>query len=185
MSDSSQKYIARNRAPRVQIEYEVETYGSTNKIELPFVMGVMADLHGTPDPENKPPRVVDRTFAEIRPDNFDNVMAGMKPRAAFKVENKLAPEGEASMLSVDLRFESLEDFSPARVAERVAGVKQLMEMRQKLANLAAWMDGKSEAEEEMARCLQDLSKFKELVATLSAGKQDKPADAESGTSEQE
>src|ERR1700749_555071 len=108
---SSQKFIARNRAPRVQIEYEVEVYGSEKKIELPFVMGVMADLSGKPADPLAP--VADRKFLEIDVDNFDERMKACKPRVAFQVPNTLTGEGN---LAVDITFERLDDFSPAAVA---------------------------------------------------------------------
>src|SRR5689334_15116276 len=113
-SSSSQKFIARNRAPRVQIEYDVEVYGSEKRIELPFVMGVLADLSGKPA-EPLPP-VADRKFLEIDIDNFDERMKAMKPRVAFAVQNTLTGEGQ---LMVDMTFESIEDFSPAAVAGKV------------------------------------------------------------------
>lgn len=176
MSSSSQKFIGRNRAPRVQIEYEVETYGAEKKVELPFVMGVMADLRGTPDPQNKPPKVADRKFLDFNAENFDTRMAALKPQARFHVKNHLAAEGEEeTAISVNLTFNSMEDFRPGAVAERLDGVKELLAARQKLANLATWLDGKSEAEELIADSLQDLDKFKELVASLtkSGGESDK------------
>ena len=103
---SSQKFIARNRAPRVQIEYDVELYGAEKKVQLPFVMGVMADLAGKSEVEQ--PGVADRKFLEIDVDNFDSRMKAMKPRAAFSVPNMLTGEGN---MSVDLTFESMDEFS--------------------------------------------------------------------------
>jgi type VI secretion system protein ImpB len=162
---SSQKFIARNRAPRVQIEYDVELYGAQKKIQLPFVMGVMADLAGKPE-EPLPP-VADRKFLEFDVDNFDSRMKAMKPRAAFMVPNTLTGEGN---LPVDLTFESMDDFSPASIARRVEGVKQLLEARQQLANLVTYMDGKGGAEELVAKVLQDPT----LLQSLSSSA--KPAD---------
>lgn len=147
---SSQKFIARNRAPRVQIEYDVEVYGAEKKIELPFVMGVMADLAGKPE-EDLPP-IEERKMLEIDVDNFDDRMKSMRPRAAFSVPNTLTGEGE---LKVDITFESMDDFSPAAVAKKVAGVDKLLEARTQLANLATYMDGKGGAEELITRALQD------------------------------
>lgn len=147
---SSQKFIARNRAPRVQIEYDVELYGAQKKIQLPFVMGVMADLAGKPaDPL---PPVADRKFLEFDVDNFDTRMKAMKPRAAFTVPNTLTGEGN---LSVDLTFESMDDFSPAAIATRTEGLKQLLEARQQLSNLVTYMDGKGGAEELIGKVLND------------------------------
>lgn len=168
MSSSSQKFIARNRAPRVQIEYEVETYGADKKVELPFVMGVLADLRGTPDPENKPPKVTERSFLPIDAENFDARMAALRPMAAFQVKNHLTGEGqEETTLPVKLTFNCMDDFRPGAIAQRLDGVKELLAARQKLANLATWLDGRSDAEELIADSLQDLDKFKDLVSTLS------------------
>lgn len=106
-SRSGQKFIARNRAPRVQIEYDVEIYGAERKIQLPFVMGVMADLVGKAvDPQAS---VEERKFMEIDVDNFDERMKSLKPRVAYQVDNTLTGEGK---LNIDLTFESMEDFSP-------------------------------------------------------------------------
>ena len=127
---SSQKFIARNRAPRVQIEYDVELYGAEKKVQLPFVMGVMSDLSGKPE-EPLPP-VSDRKFLEVDTDNFDARMKSMKPRVAFAVENTLTGEGN---LPVDITFESMDDFSPAAVARKVEGLNKLLEARTQLSNL--------------------------------------------------
>jgi type VI secretion system protein ImpB len=157
--ESSQKFIARNRAPRVQIEYDVELYGAEKKIQLPFVMGVLAELSGNPT-EPLPP-VPERKFLDIDVDNFDSRMKAMKPRAAFRVPNTLTGEGE---LSVELSFESMEDFSPAAVARKVDALNKLLEARQQLANLITYMDGKSGAEELLTRVLQDEALLKSLAA---------------------
>lgn len=147
---SSQKFIARNRAPRVQIEYDVEVYGAQKKIQLPFVMGVMADLSGKPA-EALPP-VADRKFLTIDVDNFDDRLKAMKPRVAFQVPNTLTGEGN---LSVDITFESMDDFSPAAVASKVDGLSQLLQARTQLANLLTYMDGKAGAEQLIANVLKD------------------------------
>jgi type VI secretion system protein ImpB len=132
---SSQKFIARNRAPRVQIEYDVELYGAEKKIQLPFVMGVLADLSGKPA-EPLPP-VADRKFLEIDVDNFDSRMKAMKPRVAFQVANTLTGDGS---LNVELTFENMEDFSPAAIAQRVDALNKLLTARQQLSNLITYMD---------------------------------------------
>jgi type VI secretion system protein ImpB len=155
---SSQKFIARNRAPRVQIEYDVELYGAEKKIQLPFVMGVLADLSGKPA-EPLPP-VADRKFLEIDVDNFDSRMKALKPRAAFQVPNTLTGEGN---LSVELTFDSMDDFSPAAVARKVDALGKLLETRQQLANLITYMDGKSGAEELVSKLLQDPALLQTLV----------------------
>jgi type VI secretion system protein ImpB len=157
--ESSQKFIARNRAPRVQIEYDVELYGAEKKIQLPFVMGVLADLSGKPT--EAPAPVAERKFLDIDVDNFDSRMKAMKPRAAFRVPNTLTGEGE---LSVELTFESMEDFSPAAVARKVDALNKLLEARQQLANLITYMDGKSGAEELLTKVLQDEALLKSLAA---------------------
>ncbi|RZJ04692.1 MAG: type VI secretion system contractile sheath small subunit [Rubrivivax sp.] len=159
MPSSSQKFIARNRAPRVQIEYDVELYGSQKKVQLPFVMGVMADLSGKP--EDPLPPVSDRKFLEIDVDNFDSRMKSMKPRVAFNVENTLTGEGS---LPVDITFESMDDFSPAAVARKVDGLNKLLEARQQLSNLITYMDGKSGAGDLIAKVLADPALLNTLTA---------------------
>ena len=159
MAMSSQKFIARNRAPRVQIEYDVEVYGSQKKVQLPFVMGVMADLSGNPTEPLAP--VADRKFLEIDVDNFDSRMKAMKPRAAFRVPNTLTGEGD---LSVDLTFESMDDFSPAAVARKVDSLNRLLQARQQLSNLVTYMDGKTGAEELLAKVLADPSLLQALAS---------------------
>ena len=157
---SSQKFIARNRAPRVQIEYDVELYGAQKKVQLPFVMGVMSDLSGKPE-EPLPP-VADRKFLEVDVDNFDARMKSMKPRVAFQVENTLTGEGS---LPVDITFESMDDFSPAAVARKVDALNKLLEARQQLANLITYMDGKTGAEELVSQLLQDPTLLKTLASS--------------------
>ncbi|MGF1446246.1 MAG: type VI secretion system contractile sheath small subunit [Pikeienuella sp.] len=159
MVGSSQKFIARNRAPRVQIEYDVEVYGAEKKIQLPFVMGVMADLSGKP--EDPLPAVADRKFLEIDVDNFDSRMKSMKPRAAFAVPNTLTGDGN---LMVDLTFESMEDFSPAAIARKVEPLRQLLEARTQLSNLMTYMDGKAGAEELIGKVMQDPTLLQALAA---------------------
>ena len=154
---SSQKFIGRNRAPRVQIEYDVELYGAEKKIQLPFVMGVMADLSGKPEDPLEP--VADRKFLEVDVDNFDARMKAMKPRVAFQVPNTLSGEGN---LAVDITFESMDDFSPAAIARKVEGLKQLFEARQQLATLLTYMDGKTGAEQLITKVLSDPSLLKSL-----------------------
>ena len=156
---SGQKFIARNRAPRVQIEYDVETYGSEKKVQLPFVVGVMADLSGKPA-EALPP-VADRKMLEIDVDNFDDRMKSMKPRVAFMVPNTLTGEGN---LAVDITFESMDDFSPGAVAKKVDSLAKLLEARNQLSNLLTYMDGKSGAEALITKALNDPA----LLASIAA-----------------
>ncbi len=160
MAGSSQKFIARNRAPRVQIEYDVEVYGAEKKIQLPFVMGVMADLSGKP--EDPLPAVADRKFLEIDVDNFDSRMKSMKPRVAFAVPNTLTGEGN---LMVDLTFESMDDFSPAAIARKVEPLRKLFEARTQLSNLMTYMDGKAGAEELIGKVMQDPTLLQALAAS--------------------
>lgn len=159
MAESSQKFIARNRAPRVQIEYDVELYGAEKKVQLPFVMGVMADLSGQPAEALAP--VGERKMLEIDVDNFDDRMKAMKPRAAFNVPNTLTGEGN---LSVDITFDSMDDFSPAAVASKVDGLKQLLDARTQLSNLMTYMDGKTGAEELIAKAISDPALLQSLVS---------------------
>ena len=158
MPASSQKFIARNRAPRVQIEYDVELYGAEKKVQLPFVMGVLSDLSGKPT-EPLPP-VAERKFLEIDVDNFDSRMKSMKPRVAFQVPNTLTGEGN---IAVDITFDSMDDFSPAAVAAKVDGLKQMLEARQQLANLITYMDGKTGAEELISKVIKDEALLKSLA----------------------
>jgi type VI secretion system protein ImpB len=156
---SSQKNIGRNRAPRVQIEYDVELYGAKKKVQLPFVMGVMADLSGKPE-EPLPP-VAERKFLEIDVDNFDDRLKAMKPRVAFTVPNKLTGKDN---LQVAVTFESMDDFSPAAIARKVEPLRKLLEARTQLANLITYMDGKSGAEELIAKALQNPALLQSLAA---------------------
>jgi len=162
-SESSQKFIARNRAPRVQIEYDVEIYGSEKKVQLPFVMGVLADLYGKP--QDTPPPVGERKFLDIDVDNFDDRLKAMKPRVAFRVQNTLTGEGE---LPVDITFESMDDFLPDAIARKVEPLRKLLEARNQLANLLTYMDGKAKAEELVAGLLQDPALLQALAAQPSA-----------------
>jgi type VI secretion system protein ImpB len=160
---SSQKFIARNRAPRVQIEYDVELYGAQKKIQLPFVMGVMSDLSG--NPAEPLPGVADRKFLEISVDNFDERLKAMKPRVAFPVPNTLTGEGN---LSVDITFESMDDFSPAAIAKKVGALNELLQARQQLANLVTYMDGKSGAEDLIGKVMRDPAVLSMLAAAPKA-----------------
>lgn len=157
--ESSQKFIARNRAPRVQIEYDVELYGAEKKIQLPFVMGVMADLSGKPADPLAP--VAERDFLEIDVDNFNDRLKAMKPRVAFQVPNVLTGEGN---LSVDITFESMDDFSPGAIASKVEGLNQLLKARTQLSNLLTYMDGKGGAEELIAKALKDPALLQSLAS---------------------
>ncbi|PHM45640.1 hypothetical protein Xmau_00020 [Xenorhabdus mauleonii] len=158
MKSSGQKFIARNRPPRVHIEYDVELYGSEQKIQLPFVMGVMADLAGKP---TEPlPEVSERSFLEIDVDNFDERMKSISPRLAFQVDNTLTGDGK---LNVTLSFEKMEDFQPDAIAKNVEPLAHLLDARTQLANLLSYMDGKSGAEQLIAEILQNPALMKSLA----------------------
>jgi type VI secretion system protein ImpB len=165
--ESSQKFINRNRVPRVHIEYDVELYGAQKKVELPFVAGVMADLSGKPAEALAP--VADRKFLEIDVDNFDERLKSCKPRVAFQVPNTLTGEGN---LAVEMTFQSMDDFSPAAVARKVDALNKLLTARTELANLLTYMDGKSGAEDLIAKALNDPALLKSLA---SAPKPEAPA----------
>ena len=159
MAESGQKFIGKNRTPRVQVEYDVELYGAEKKIELPFVTGVMADLSGNAgDPEVKKQT---QKFIDIDVDNFDERMKSMAPHTKFRVPNKMTGEGE---LSVDLSFESMDDFNPAAVASKVDGLKDLLQARKELSNLLSYMDGKEGAESLINKILNDPALMKALAA---------------------
>lgn len=171
---SSQKFVARNRAPRVQIEYDVELYGAEKAVNLPFVMGVMADLSGKP--AEALPTLEERKFLEIDVDNFDDRLKAAKPRVAFQVPNTLTGEGN---INVDLTFESMDDFSPAAVARKVDALNKLLQARTQLSNLLSFMDGKGGAEELMAKALQDEALLKALTSAP------KPESESAGTAKEE
>jgi type VI secretion system protein ImpB len=154
---SSQKFIARNRSPRVQIEYDVELYGSKKKVQLPFVMGVLSDLSGKP--AEPLPAIADRKFNDVDVDNFDSFLKSQKPRVAFQVPNTLTGEGN---INLDITFESMDDFSPAAIARKVDALNKLLEARTQLSNLLTYMDGKTGAEQLLQKVLQDPELLKSL-----------------------
>ena len=164
---SSQKFIARNRAPRVQIEYEVELYGAEKKVQLPFVMGVMADLPGKPAEALAP--VADRKFLEIDVDNVDARMKSMKPRVAFQVPNTLTGEGS---MAVDITFESMDDFSPAAVAKQVGPLNELLQTRDKLRELQTRVDLSDQLEGHLENILTNTEALKKLKGELGSDEKD-------------
>jgi type VI secretion system protein ImpB len=157
--ESAAKFIDRNRAPRVHIEYEVELHGSEKKVQLPFVMGVMSDLSG--NVKDPLPAVADRKVLEIDVDNFDDRLKAMKPRVAFRVPNTLTGEG---MLNVDLTFESMDDFSPAAIARKVDALNKLLQARTQLSNLLTYMDGKSDAEALIVQVMNNPALLQSLAS---------------------
>ncbi|MDR3115952.1 MAG: type VI secretion system contractile sheath small subunit [Treponema sp.] len=157
-TSGGQKFIAKNRAPRVQIEYDVELNGAEKKVDLPFVMGVMSDLSGKA--AEPLARVEDRQLLEINSENFDDRLKAIKPRVDFVVPNVIGGEGN---IPVEMTFESMADFSPAAVTAKVDGLRQLMEARQQLANLLSYMDGKQGAEDLLNKILKDPALLKALA----------------------
>lgn len=168
MSDSGQKFISRNRKPRVHITYDVETYGARKSVELPFVMGVISDLSGKSEVAKK--ELKDRDFTEFDVDNFDKRMAAIAPRAAFLVDNEIEGEGK---IGVDLTFKKMEDFEPGKVAQSVPALAKLLEARQQLNDLLIMMDGKQDATELLDKVLKD----ENLLKALSAAKAEHDAGA--------
>lgn len=163
--ESIQHKIDRVRPPRVQITYDVEVGGAIELKELPFVVGVMGDFVGKP--EEPLPAIKNRKFVEIDADNFNQVMAGMKPRVAFSVDNKLQDDG--SKLGVDLKFNSIEDFEPDSVVQQVEPLRKLVEARQKLSDLRSKMDGNEKLENMLNDIIADADKQKQLADTLGLG----------------
>jgi type VI secretion system protein ImpB len=168
MAQGTQKKLERVRPPRVSITYEVETGGAIEMKELPFVMGVLADLSG--NPAQPLPKLKDRKFVEVNPDNFDTVLKSAQPRVQFTSENKLQPDG--SKIAVDLKFESLDDFSPDKVAEQVKPLRELLELRSKLADLRGKLQGNDKLEEILQQTLNDADAMRKLRAEIAPGAAD-------------
>ncbi len=160
--ESLQHTLDRVRSPRVHITYDVEIGDAIEMKEIPFVVGVLADLSGKPDPDNPLPKLKKRKFIEIDRDNFNSVLEGMKPRLAFRVDNKLTDD-EDSQLAVELKFRSMEDFHPERVAEQVPALRKLVEARRRLSDLLAKLDGNDQLDE----LLQDVIANTDALQTLS------------------
>jgi type VI secretion system protein ImpB len=161
---STQHKLDRVRAPRVQITYDVEVGDAIEVKELPFVMGVLGDFTGQPvDPL---PRLKDRKFVEVTPDNFDTVLESMKPHLAFSVENKLSEDANAGNIKVDLHFKSLDDFSPDNVARQVKPLRELLELRDRLSDLRGSMQGNDKLEEALREAVTDKDKLAKLRTEL-------------------
>ena len=167
MADSTQKKLERVRPPRVAISYEVETGGAIEKKELPFLMGVLGDFTG--QPTEPLPRLKERKFVEVTPDNFDDVLASMKPHLAFSVENKISDEPDAPKLGVDLNFRSLDDFSPEGVAQQVKPLRELLELRTQLADLRGSLQTNEKLDEVLQATLGDADKMAALRKELGLG----------------
>lgn len=164
MPESLQHKLDRVRSPRVHITYDVETGGAIEKKELPFVMGVFGDFTGMP--EQPLPKLKDRKFVEIGPDNFDSVLAAMKPHLQFKVENKLSEDADAGQLGIDLHFHSLEDFEPAKVAQQVKPLKELLDLRTKLSDLRGSLQGNDKLDEVLQETLRSTEKLDRLKSEV-------------------
>ena len=164
---STQHKLDRVRAPRVQITYDVEVGDAIEVKELPFVMGVLGDFTGQPvDPL---PRLKDRKFVEVTPDNFDAVLESMKPHLAFSVENKLSEDPNAGNIKVDLHFKSLEDFSPDNVARQVKPLRELLELRDRLSDLRGSMQGNDKLEEVLLEAVGNTEKLDKLKGEIGDG----------------
>ena len=164
MAESTQKKLERIRPPRIQISYEVETGGAIEMKELPFLMGVLGDFSGQPaDPL---PRLKDRKFVELTPENFDDTLASMKPRLAFSVENKLSEDADAGKLKVELNFRSMDDFSPDAVARQVKPLRELLDLRTELANLRANLQTNEKLDDVLQETLGDKEKMAKLKSEL-------------------
>ena len=155
--DSGAKFIGRNRAPRVQIDYDCEIL-SDRKRELPFIMGVLADLSG--DVKEPLPSLIERKFTEIDSENFDDVLKANKPRVAYQVNNTLTGEGK---MNIDITFESMSDFSPDNLAKNIEPLRKLLEARTQLSNLTSFMDGKDNAETVLQGLLKNPALLKSLM----------------------
>jgi len=166
--ESIQHKIDRVRPPRVQITYDVEVGGAIELKELPFVVGVLGDFVGKP--EEPLPAIKNRKFVEIDPDNFNQVLAGMKPRVAFSVENKMQNDG--SKIGVDLKFNNIEDFEPDNVVQQVEPLRKLVEARQKLSDLRSKMDGNDKLETMLNDIIADADKQKQLSDALGIEKKE-------------
>ena len=167
MADSTQKKLERVRPPRIQINYEVETGGAIELKELPFLMGVLGDFTG--QPTEPLPKLKERQFVEVTPDNFDDVLASMKPHLAFAVENKLSEDADAPKLGVDLHFRSLDDFSPEAVARQIKPLRELLELRTQLADLRGSLQTNDKLDEVLQATLGDAAKMDRLKSELGLG----------------
>ena len=173
MSESVQHVLTRVRPPRVKITYDVEIGNAIQKKELPFIVGVLADLSGKP--EQPLPKLKERKFVEIDRDNFDTVLEAISPRLAFRVANKLQP-GSDQMVNVELRFSKMEDFEPVSVVKQIAPLKELYDARNRLRDLLAKLDGNDDLDAILTEIVADAAQQAKLREELKAIAQDKPAD---------
>lgn len=170
MAESIHDRLKRVRAPRVNIEYKVEVGDAIEMKELPFVMGILGDFTGHPDEPLE--RLKDRKFTEINPDNFDEVLANMKPHLAFRVDNKLSDDPDAGQLGVDLRFQELDDFDPDRVAQQIPAIRKLLELRQELADVRGSLQGNDKLEEILQATLTDTDALARIKDELGSEEDD-------------
>jgi type VI secretion system protein ImpB len=168
MAESLQHKLDRVRSPRVHITYDVETGGAIEKKELPFVMGVFGDFTG--QPEEALPRLKDRKFVEVNPDNFDSVLAAMKPHLAFSVENKISDDPEAGQVRVNLRFKSMDDFEPTQVAKQIKPLNELLELRTKLSDLRGSLQGNDKLDDLLQSVLRDTNQLDKLKGEIAKNK---------------
>jgi type VI secretion system protein ImpB len=168
MPESLQHKLDRVRSPRVHITYDVETGGAIEKKELPFVMGIFGDFTG--QPEEPLPKLKDRKFVEINPDNFDSVLAAMKPHLAFGVENKISDDPDAGQIRVNLRFRSLEDFEPTNVARQIKPLKELLDLRTKLSDLRGSLQGNDKLDDLLQAALRDSNQLNQLKSEIAKTK---------------
>jgi len=168
MAKSTQHKLDRVRPPRVHVTYDVETGDAIEVKELPFVMGVLGDFTG--QPETPLPKLKDRKFVEVNPDNFDSVLEGMKPHLAFSVENKLSEDPDAGQLKVDLRFKSMEDFEPEQVARQVKPLKEMLDLRTKLSDLRGSLQGNDKLEELLLEAVSNSEKLDKLKSEVTKDK---------------
>ena len=159
-SNSTQHKLDRVRPPRVHVTYDVEVGDAIEMKELPFVLGVLGDFTG--QPEQPLARLRERKFVEVNPDNFDQVLEGMKPHLSFSVENKLSEEPDAPQLKVDLHFKSMEDFDPENVAKQVKPIRELLDLRTKLADLRGSLQGNDKLEELLMDAVSSSEKLEKL-----------------------
>ena len=166
--ESIHKKLGRVRPPRVHITYDVEVGDAIEVKELPFVMGVLSDLTG--QPEEPLPRLKDRKFVEVNPDNFDSVLEGMKPHLSYSVENKISEDPDAGQIKVDLHFKSLQDFEPEQGARQVKPLRELLELRTRLSDLRGTLQTNDKLDELLQEAVQNSDKMDKLKGEIEGGK---------------
>ena len=178
MAQSVQKKLERVRPPRVHVSYDVETGGAIEIKELPFVMGVLGDFSGQPvDPL---PRLKDRRFVEVTPDNFDSVLESMKPHLAFSVENKLSEDPDAGQLKVGLDFKSMDDFAPENVAKQVKPLRELLDLRSRLNDLKGTLQTNEKLDEVLLEAVSNTEKLNKLRTELGGKKEEEGKEGSNG-----